>query len=430
LRRNALGAVVTLSFISWRADASIFKKPDVSFSLAGRASRYVSESDSSSETTFLGNIGLRVTQPVGDALTLYLAPRVNIGNDETVSGFMNLRDDKEKLGILELHEGYADVVLGDDVFVRAGKQIVTWGVGTIYSPVDRTITPRDNTDLLSEENRLGTWSVATTIPINQFTFTLMSLPLFTPTRFAVQESRWSPVLWEVPIEIERNLPRGKREATQWCASIAGRAPLFQNGVDGTLRYCEIVDRYGVPGSIRADFSASEPVLEVEYPKKRFGALELAGSIRDFGLYGELMYHDTVSGKDDDYFEYLIGGNTSFNDVLVAGDSLLAVLEYTGSATLKGSRANFMGVPDFKRPFTSTFLARLTYEPKPTWALELTALTNIEAPYQWAVAPKVMWRPVRSLELSLALEVFGGAPSTLFGYFRENRRAYLNVRYDF
>ena len=403
-------------------------KTDIDVSVLGRTSAFFHDRNGSPEGNIFGNVRVQIKHSFGDTAALFLEPRINFGSDQTVSKIMNLRDDDKKLGIIELHEGYVDIT-AEEFFIRTGKQVLKWGIGSIYSPIDRTINPRDYTDLLMEENRLGIWAVKANRAFGSVNVELISMPLFTPSRFAVPESRWSPTQAYDPVTISRDLPRGTSELRGWCASVSTTKSFLNRPWDVNSHFCEKRDHYGVPRIAGVEANGNL-IIEAYYPKRRFASIELATSAGPYALYGEGIYHHTLKGADDDYLEYLFGINRSFNDLLVDSDTLYLIMEYAGNRTVRNGNANFLGTPDFKRQFSSMFFGRVIYEPAIRWTFELTTFANADNDWQWGVEPKLIWRPKDNVELTFGVQVFNGDRETLFRNFRDNRRAYIDFRYDF
>ena len=62
-------------------------------------------------------------------------PRRDFRTFAKIKGEAHLAESPVEVGI-RLHELFADMVLGDRTFVRAGKQTIHWGVGYFFSPAD------------------------------------------------------------------------------------------------------------------------------------------------------------------------------------------------------------------------------------------------------------------------------------------------------
>lgn len=74
-----------------------------------------------------------------------------------------------------VREWFGDVTLDDRVFVRAGQQTLTWGVGYFYSPAD-VVNTSDIDPLDPEADRTGVMSVRMQVPVGTSNYYLYSLP--------------------------------------------------------------------------------------------------------------------------------------------------------------------------------------------------------------------------------------------------------------
>lgn len=76
---------------------------------------------------------------------------------------------------LTLREGFADFTVNENIFVRAGQQTVTWGVGYFFSPADTL-----SSDVLDasnpDEERIGTAAIRIHVPINTSNIYAYALP--------------------------------------------------------------------------------------------------------------------------------------------------------------------------------------------------------------------------------------------------------------
>lgn len=76
---------------------------------------------------------------------------------------------------LNLREGFADFTIAESLFIRAGQQTITWGVGYFFSPADTL-----NSDRLDASNpdaeRTGTAAVRIHMPINKSNIYAYALP--------------------------------------------------------------------------------------------------------------------------------------------------------------------------------------------------------------------------------------------------------------
>jgi len=74
-----------------------------------------------------------------------------------------------------VREWFGDVTLNDRVFVRAGQQTLTWGVGYFYSPAD-VVNTSDIDPLDPEADRTGVMSVRVQVPVGTSNYYAYTLP--------------------------------------------------------------------------------------------------------------------------------------------------------------------------------------------------------------------------------------------------------------
>jgi hypothetical protein len=91
-----------------------------------------------------------------------------------------------KEAVLSFQQGPVDVMLG--------KQIFAWGTADAFNPTDN-INPYDYMDVIDTQ-KLGVYSAAARLTVGPANLAFVVVPVFTPSRLPLAESRWTPLLPE------------------------------------------------------------------------------------------------------------------------------------------------------------------------------------------------------------------------------------------
>jgi hypothetical protein len=379
-------------------------------------------------------LDLELDIPLADRLRLFLHPDLRWDTDDLSAG---LFDEHDRGGIrrpifhfkeayLEWHSGPWDV--------RLGEQIFAWGTADGYNPTDN-LNPRDYLDLADNE-KIPVLALSTTYHFSEATsLQAVLIPLFTPSRFDGQDSRWSFFPAEPPLEFRRELPDDSFSNMQY----ALRAKTSVGGWDFSLSYFDGYSDIGRPtltyemiaplGPLGPVFFVPEGV-RFHYDKVRTLGLDFATTWNDIGIHGEVAHTWTDADRDDSYLQYIFGIDYTWADIR-PGQNLRLILEYAGEKVTRDGR-DLDGIPPTRlgRYLDGSILTRLVYEFSETTQLELKAVANLSGRDNFYFQPVFTFDILEDLRLKLGADIFVGHDDTFFGLFDRNDRFFLTLEYYF
>jgi len=368
---------------------------------------------------------LELDIPITDSVRLFVAPDLRWDSHHTSAGTFDELNRKEvRRPIFHFKEAYVEYHKGPWE-VRLGEQIFAWGTADSYNPTDN-LNPHDYVDLVDNE-KIPVFALSTTYHISDFTsFQFVIVPLFTPSRFDGQESRWSFFPAAPPdLDFQRHLPGDNLGNIQFAA----RAKTSTCGWDLSLSYFDGFNDVGRPYLSYDAFGAPQTV-HFDFDRIRVVGFDFATTWRDIGIHGEISHTWTQAHHDDSYLQYVFGIDYTFADIR-PGQNLRLILEYAGErVTSYGHDRD--GVPPTRlgRYLDGSLLARAVYEINESASVELKACANLRSSNNYYIQPSFTFDVNESLRLTAGLDIFVGSSDTFFGQFDQNDRFFLSVEYYF
>ncbi len=149
-----------------------------------------------------------------------------------------------------------------------------------------------------------------------------------------------------------------------------------------------------------------------------------------GVHGEAAQFIYDGGKDEDYFQYILGIDYAWTDVIKDHDIFL-ILEYMGEKTTQSrqderpSSGSGLG-----RVFTNSFLSTITYKFSDTLEVETKLLFNLDHHLSYVIKPEIHYDITDELKLTFGIDFIEGVQDTFFGQFDNDDRSYFFLRYSF
>ena len=161
-----------------------------------------------------GVIKLEYEKYIGDLGKFLVAPKLIFDNDNYSSSYIDEFENKGARRLsFDLEEYYAEFNFSS-FDLKVGKQIFSWGKADGFNPTDN-LNPRDYVDLFVEEEKIGVPAINLLYYWNDFTFDLIFIPTYTPTRLPLLNSRHSFLDPEAPTVVNgRELPADTLSSSQ------------------------------------------------------------------------------------------------------------------------------------------------------------------------------------------------------------------------
>ena len=362
---------------------------------------------------------------------LFLKPFV-IGDTEDLSkGVIDLWENTaEERPIFDIEEAYFDFTIAD-LDLRVGRQIISWGTGGIYNPVNN-INPTDFTDLF-DSRTIGVNAVNADWYAGDFVLEAVFVPTFTPSRLPPNDSRFSLVPAGFPGTVNpRVLPDNDIEHSQFGLQLSGSKGTWDFGANfyyGMNDFPAIV--------LEADLSAT-PVYVREkvlgfYVEKVQGSWILRAE-------GARFFSDTT--YLDSFFQYKLGFekkckflDTSKNfttEIYYIGERVTDEAEYAPDLDLSALQAadgsGSFDFADFQldRVLSDSIVGSFKLDCTDYLKLELGFAYRFDT-QDFYMQPELEWEPSDNTVATFGFQVFEGPSDTFFGRYKHDDRFFLSLK---
>jgi len=326
-----------------------------------------------------------------------------------------------------LREAYMDIFF-ESVDIRIGKQQIIWGKADGVFITD-IVSPKDLSEFLLrdfDEIRMGVTGAKFDYYINDNTFELVWLPVFTPTMMPGRETIWFPKM-DFPVQPTINDPeavKGSLENSEIFAKYSAMTSLVDYELmagyawddDPSMHITKTMDAQGLHLTVNP----------------RYHRLTIAGGsfsttlgptvLRGEGAYYSGKHFNTAdpTAKDalveKDYLHYLVGLDYSLWEIKLSAQFIQqAILDYNDA------------IDQDEYENTVTFLARRDFL-RETLTLELFSyigLNNEDA----LVRPRILYDLADGYEIQFGANIFTGSSGN-FGQYDDNDMVYAKFKYSF
>lgn len=359
-----------------------------------------------------------------ERLQLEYAQRSGTGGFSTKADLFH--DAIDQVTRLDIREAYLDLSVGQ-LDLRAGRQIVTWGVGDLEFISD--VFPKDWVAFLSgapmEYLKVGSDAINLNLHPGPFSVQAIAIPFFTPDRTPVADRLFFYNPLPAGASSETVEPAARRE------NVEGALRVFR-GIRGND-----VALYGYRGFFRSPAARFDPVAGKAtffYPKLNvFGASLQGPMLRGLlalegGLYDSREDRQgTDPAIENSHLRFLAGYQKAFGADLTLG------IQYYGERMLDYDRYRAAlppGLPtrDRARSYATTRLTRfLKYQ---TVRLSFFGFYSPSEEDHYLI-PELRYSFSDELWGAIGGNLLGGRTRTsYFGQFDKNDNIYLTMRYGF
>jgi hypothetical protein len=209
---------------------------------------------------------------------------------------------------------------------------------------------------------------------------------------------------------------------------------YATKVSGSLRGWDLSASYfdgweDVPHQSRAltisDAGMGTVRITPEHLKKQAVGGDVATVVRSFTVRGEAAYirPDPLNGPN--HFQYVLGVDRTFGDMMAAGGTFVLV-QWIHTVLPE----EFVASPvDFNYVFEKSTTVRVQRN------LSALAQVAVEGLYEWArrgyyLQPAASYRFGANVRVEGFFDLLGGRATEFFGLFEQNRRVQFRVRYSF
>jgi hypothetical protein len=296
-----------------------------------------------------------------------------------------------------------------------GKQFIRWGKTDILNPTDR-LAPRDFLEVTDSEF-LGVTAARLVYERGPDTLDLVWVPLFTPSRAPLLDSRWVVLPPETSgvmlVDLGAALPGGSQYGVRWNRIASGYefSLCFYDG----FNHLPLID-----AGLQAPGVAA---LTRVHPAQIVIGGDLAVPVPWFTLKGEAAYfrgdEDGAEPRSDDYILYVVQLERFIGEWSLVGG-------YSGEEVLT-RRSALAFAPD--RGLTRAIVGRVGYtiDTNRSVAVEAAVRQNGDGTWlkgEYSHAAGQHWRT------TVTASLIRGEPDDFLGQYSRNSHATLAVRYSF
>ncbi|GAB4116846.1 MAG: hypothetical protein Tsb0027_08760 [Wenzhouxiangellaceae bacterium] len=394
-------------------------------------SRLRSDPDQRSLSMAETRLQLRRDQSLGAVLLRVNADLLYDGIAETQN--IDLRAGR---GWLDLRQAYVSTPLGQYLDLRAGRQILTWGVGDLLFLND--LFPKDwnaffiGRDL--EYLKAPSDAIKLSAYTDAFNVDLVYTPRFDPDRFvdnsrlSLFDPRSNSVIGSSTV-FEPVLPDRWFRDDEWSMRAHRVLGAWEFASYGYRGYWKSPNGFRLAAD--HDMSAS---LQVVFPRLHAWGASLRGPIFNGIVSMETSRYDSrddPTGSDpllpNDQWRFLLG----YEQELVA--DLTLGLQYYQERTLDydallASLPDGIAAPDLRRHLLTGRINLLTHNQNVNWTLFLFASPSDEDLYLRA---SWQWQMTDRWQTGIGFNVFAGRQrNSFFGQFTDNTNVHASLRYGF
>jgi hypothetical protein len=327
----------------------------------------------------------------------------------------------------ELREGFV-FWRGRDLDLSIGRRIIAWGRADRINPTD-VVGSRDYTLLFAEDDdqRRGSTIATASYATGEFTISGLWLPEFRPNVYPIPETPG------VALDEEN----GRFYASQFGA----RVDHTGSNLDWSVSYFDGIDRN--PDLLVRGITAAGVSVATRHRRTRVFGGDVATNIGEYGLRGEVAYNmpadrtaadgfekgeflAAVAGLDRNIVEhlnvnvqYVLHHTIDYVDPRENANPIIRAIAEKG-ALLNNQLTRTQHGTTFRVAYTAWH---------DTLTLELAA-ARFFTDRSTALRPKAVYAITDHVKVTAGVDLFFGDTDTFYGQLRDNKTAYLELRYGF
>ncbi len=366
---------------------------------------------------------------------------------------------------IDVREAYVDVkgFIFDNLDLRIGRQRIAWGTADKLNPTDN-LNPDDLEDIWDFGRHLGSNAIKLSYYLNDFTFTGVFIPTFTP--MVLPRGDWANVfagefvhfnfLYSVKTiynleSIRLEYPKQSiKDGSKFGFKISKKDIL---GFDVSLSYVVGRDDIPVLHEVRGTlvYPYSSPAVFVvdsavlSFPKMRVFGFDFTGDIGGIGVWGEagVFYpSDEVNAKirytvltdflmppdmkditikvieRRSYTKFVLGADYTFSNGLYVNVQYLHGFLHE----MRNNLRNYV-VFNFEKKYINDKL-KVNFL---SGGFDFKQLNEISG---WVYNPQITYAPIDNFEIAIGGRIIGGNLESIFGRLWDRDEVYLRVKYSF
>ncbi len=337
-------------------------------------------------------------------------------------------------------------LLFDDLDIKLGKQIYSWGRADGFNPTDN-LSSWDFTDILDiQDEKIGAISVRADYYIEDWTITGVVLPTITESLLPTTNSRWFPAEIKNPfypfagnerISAKFNLTESVKpdeifSNMQYALKLAGSLGGWDFSVSWFDGYDDLPALY-TQAQLSSDLSEIEITAQPVYRRRKSIGADFATIFGNVNIRGEAAYYITEDweGKDpfadDPYFQYVLGADYTFQNI-IADNDIFVLVEWVQEIQTP-DRNTVYQITDLNHIFRKTIMGKLDFNFDDYSKLYVNYVWNILTK-DWYIQPGIDVSITDGVQLRTSVDLLGGELDSFFGTYKDNNRVQVRLKYSF
>ena len=311
------------------------------------------------------------------------------------------------------------------VEVSVGKQIYAWGTADAWNPTDN-LNPYDYLDPI-DNGKIGVWSMSARATVGPGSVTFVLVPVFTPSRLPLPDSRWVPPPPAGVVVESRELPgRGAADI-----EYAARGKVTLRGWDVSLSYFDGFDH--VPVVRRSEIASMPGAVRLTpiFSRVRAAGADVSTTFGKLVVYGEVAAKFVSRNAPYDRLHSIVGGNYSWDSLGLRWlDQVTLIAEYARETVLGSDSPGDVVDPASLNPFRDAFVSRLQFKFTEDTQLKFTAVLNLVRQPSHLLQVKASHKVTDTIHLEAGIDFFAGSRDTFYGRWKDNDRFFFSAKYYF
>ncbi len=341
----------------------------------------------------------------------------------------------EQLLTWELKEAFIDLY-SDVVDIRFGKQVISWGKADELNPTD-ILNPEDISNITEDKSirKIGVMAIKADLKIKESVLTFVYIPEFSYHALPQPGSDWD--FFGMPALPTPSLPGADLSSGEWALKCSKTIEMF----DFSIAYFNGWDNIFNPSGIMIIQGPEVMAMPMEpwvFKRTQMLSLDFAGSVFDFGLWGEFAYFYTedVGGTDpavkNPYLQFVIGTDYTFpKDIKINIQYFHEVITGIDDDTERKIEEMFPSKLGLSLPVQQALSFRIgkSFGEGDANSIDIFGIVDLKNG-GIMMGPKLGISPEDAVLIEFGAMIFDGREESIFNMFNRNDELYVKATYSF
>ncbi len=325
----------------------------------------------------------------------------------------------------------------NNFYGKIGKQIVKWGDLTGLSVMDMANVYDYYDFLRTDDEALGSWGIETKLSLKKWQFQFRVIPLKSYSRLYFENNRWIrlPHNFEGPndlvftAEFNELNKQHPSSSVSYGANISYENDDFEitfNGYSGTNDIPQRVPQLSAPNLTEKVISYD---LNLRYHRLNIASIAFSKLLGEYSLWSEVSFINNQRLDElailtpDNYWGFTVGIDRVF--IFENPEKQLKVLiQYLKNFT--NDEVEYT-VNDLDHVLDHALLMDFSYQFNYAWKASLRSVSNLSS-FSQNISTSLTYKMTEKFHLSCQTGFLFGQSNHFFGYYQDNSRLFLTMKY--